>query len=101
MQQQFVGIDWATRRARWCALTRSGGVIDEGWMPADEDGLAILVGHLGPEAGRRSIAAPAKFNDDPDNLSPQPGIGLFPAHGQPPWAHPVPFLSPGTSRGVV
>ena len=25
-------------------------MIDEGWTPADEDGLAILVGHLGPDA---------------------------------------------------
>jgi len=25
-------------------------VIDEGWTPADEDGLAMLVGHLGPDA---------------------------------------------------
>ena len=48
--QQFVGIDWATRRARWCAVTPAGAVIDEGWTPADEDGLARLVGHLGPEA---------------------------------------------------
>ncbi|MGZ6617868.1 MAG: IS110 family RNA-guided transposase [Solirubrobacteraceae bacterium] len=51
MQQlPYVGIDWATRRARWCALTRAGVLIDEGWAPADEDGLATLVGHLGPEA---------------------------------------------------
>ncbi len=48
--QQFVGIDWATRRARWCAVTPAGLVIDEGWIPADEDGLALLVGRLGPEA---------------------------------------------------
>jgi transposase len=50
MSEQFVGIDWATRRARWCAVTPTGAVIDEGWTPADEDGLAILVGHLGPDA---------------------------------------------------
>jgi len=48
--QQFVGIDWATRRARWCAVTPAGLVIDEGWIPADEDGLALLVGRLGPAA---------------------------------------------------
>src|SRR5215217_5202497 len=48
--QQFVGIDWATRRARWCAVTSAGVVIDEGWAPADEDGLAGLVMRLGPEA---------------------------------------------------
>jgi transposase len=50
MQQQFVGIDWATRRARWCALTEAGGVIDEGWAPSDEDGLASLIVRLGPNA---------------------------------------------------
>src|SRR3954467_7866590 len=50
MPEQFVGIDWATRRARWHAVTAAGARIDEGWTPADEDGLAILVGHLGPEA---------------------------------------------------
>jgi len=48
--QQFVGIDWPTRRARWCAVTPAGLVIDEGWIPADEDGLALLVGRLGTEA---------------------------------------------------
>jgi hypothetical protein len=45
-----VGIDWATRRARWCAVTPAGVVIEEGWAPADEDGLAGLVMRLGPEA---------------------------------------------------
>ena len=48
--QQYVGIDWATRRARWCAVTPTGAVIDEDWTPADTDGLAVLVGRLGPEA---------------------------------------------------
>ena len=48
--QQFVGIDWATRRARWCAVTPAGAPIDEGWSCADEDGLAGLVMRLGPEA---------------------------------------------------
>src|SRR3954451_19495072 len=41
------GADWATRRARWCAVTPAGAVIDEGWIPADEDGLAMLVARLG------------------------------------------------------
>jgi transposase len=50
MSEQFVGIDWATRRARWHAVKSTGAVIDEGWTPADEDGLATLVGHLGPDA---------------------------------------------------
>jgi transposase len=50
MSEQFVGIDWATRRARWHAVQPTGAVIDEGWTPADEDGLATLVGHLGPDA---------------------------------------------------
>jgi transposase len=50
MSEQFVGIDWATRRARWCAVTRAGAVIEEDWTPADEGGLAILVGRVGPDA---------------------------------------------------
>jgi hypothetical protein len=37
---QFVGIDWAYRRAAWCAKSRSGEVVAEGVTPADEDGLA-------------------------------------------------------------
>ena len=48
--QQFVGIDWATRRARWCAVTPAGKVIGEDWIPADEGGLGLLVARLGPEA---------------------------------------------------
>ena len=48
--QQFVGIDWATRRARWCAVTRAGALIDEDWSPADEDGLASRVARRGPDA---------------------------------------------------
>jgi transposase len=47
--EQFVGIDWATRRARWCAVTAAGTVIDEAWTPADEDGLASLVARVGPD----------------------------------------------------
>lgn len=47
--QQFVGIDWATRQARWCAVTQAGVLVDEGWTPADENGLAALVSRLGPD----------------------------------------------------
>src|ERR671932_186193 len=42
--QQFVGIDWATRRARGGAPGAGGAA------PADEDGLARLIAHLGREA---------------------------------------------------
>ena len=45
----FVGIDWAYRRAAWCAMGRGGEIRDEGFMPADEDGLAKLVLALGAE----------------------------------------------------
>src|SRR5689334_6598275 len=44
---QYVGIDWAYRRAAWCAKTRGGEIIAEGVTPADEDGLAKLVFGLG------------------------------------------------------
>ncbi|HEY9379415.1 MAG TPA: transposase, partial [Jiangellaceae bacterium] len=44
---QYVGIDWAYRRASWCALSESGATVDEGVVAADEDGLARLVLRLG------------------------------------------------------
>jgi transposase len=46
---QYVGIDWAYRRAAWCALREGGEIAEEGLVPADEDGLAKLVVRLGPE----------------------------------------------------
>lgn len=45
---QYLGIDWGTRRAAWCALDQTG-VVSEGAVSADEDGLARLVARLGPE----------------------------------------------------
>jgi transposase len=45
----YVGIDWAYRRAAWCALTKGGEIEGEGMIPADEDGLARLVLGLGTE----------------------------------------------------
>jgi transposase len=44
---EYVGIDWAYRRAAWCAMSRGGTVTAEGFIPADEDGLARLVLQLG------------------------------------------------------
>lgn len=35
---QYVGIDWAYRRAAWCVRTRSGEIRNEGVVPADEEG---------------------------------------------------------------
>ena len=46
---QYVGIDWAYRRAAWCALGEGGAVSGEGVVAADEDGLARLVVTLGTE----------------------------------------------------
>jgi hypothetical protein len=45
----YVGIDWAYRRAAWCALNGGGQIEGEGMIPADEDGLAHLVLELGTE----------------------------------------------------
>jgi transposase len=45
---QYLGIDWGTRRAAWCALT-AGGELTEGTVSADEDGLARLIAGLGPD----------------------------------------------------
>ena len=44
---QYLGIDWAYRRAAWCAKNAGGDVLEEGVVPADEDGLAKLVVRLG------------------------------------------------------
>jgi hypothetical protein len=46
---EYVGIDWAYRRAAWCALGEGGAVSGEGVVAADEDGLARLVLLLGVE----------------------------------------------------
>jgi transposase len=40
---EYVGIDWAYRRAAWCALSEAGKVVGEGAVAADEDGLGRLV----------------------------------------------------------
>src|SRR5215217_1029729 len=46
---QYVGIDWAYRRAAWCALGEGGATVGEGVVAADEDGLAGLVVRLGSD----------------------------------------------------
>ena len=46
---QYLGIDWAYRRAAWCALSEGGAIVGEGAVPAEEDGLARLVLRLGPD----------------------------------------------------
>ena len=46
---EFVGIDWATRRAAWCAVDEKGSRLGEGVVPADEYGLMRLVAGRGPQ----------------------------------------------------
>jgi transposase len=46
---EYVGIDWATRRAAWCALNASGEIVGEGMVSADLDGVLRLVGSAGRE----------------------------------------------------
>jgi transposase len=46
---QYVGIDWAYRKAAWCAKSVAGAITAEGFTPADEDGLAKLVLRLGSD----------------------------------------------------
>jgi transposase len=46
---KYVGVDWAYRQARWCALSVGGEVVGAGRIPADRDGLARLVLELGDE----------------------------------------------------
>ncbi len=43
---KYVGIDWGTRRAAWCAVDEHGEMI-EGTVSADADGLARLVHTVG------------------------------------------------------
>jgi transposase len=43
---QYLGIDWGTRRASWCALDEHGA-LREGAIAADQDGLARLAFTLG------------------------------------------------------
>jgi hypothetical protein len=43
---QYVGVDWGTRRAAWCALEEHGK-LTEGTVSADADGLARLVHTVG------------------------------------------------------
>jgi transposase len=45
---QYLGIDWGTRKAAWCAIDDHDEMV-EGTIPADEDGLAKLVHRLGHE----------------------------------------------------
>lgn len=46
---EYVGIDWAYRRAAWCAMSAGGAISAEGFTPADEEGLAKLVLRLGSD----------------------------------------------------
>jgi transposase len=46
---KYVGIDWAYRKAQWCALASGGEIAGEGRIAADRDGLARLVLELGVE----------------------------------------------------
>jgi transposase len=46
---QYVGIDWAYRHARWCAISEHGELAAEATTPADEDGLLRLAARLGPD----------------------------------------------------
>src|SRR5438094_2646542 len=46
---EYVGIDWATRRAAWCALNAGGEIVGEGVVSADLDGVLRLVAAVGRE----------------------------------------------------
>ena len=46
---EYVGIDWASRRAAWCALDPAGELLGEGVIAADLDGLTRLVARRGLE----------------------------------------------------
>jgi hypothetical protein len=46
---ECVGIDWASRRAVWCALDAAGELLGGGVVAADLGGLAGLVARHGLE----------------------------------------------------
>jgi hypothetical protein len=46
---KYVGLDWAYRTARCCALAPGAELAGEGRIAADRDGLARLVLELGDE----------------------------------------------------
>jgi transposase len=43
---EYLGIDWGTRRASWCAIDERGA-LQEGSIPAEQDGLSRLALTLG------------------------------------------------------
>ena len=51
---QYLGIDWGTRRASWCALDEHGA-LREGVVPADQDGLSRLALTLDGDAVRGCV----------------------------------------------
>jgi hypothetical protein len=69
---QYLGLDWAYRRAAWCAVGDGGAVSGEGVVAADEDGLARLVLAVGVEG------AGVCGDDERRGLGPRPlgGGGL-------------------------
>jgi hypothetical protein len=50
-----VGIDWATRRAAWCAFDAAGALLGEGLIPADLGYAANIRCYTAPEE-------PVRFN---------------------------------------
>jgi transposase len=50
----YLGIDWGTRRASWCAID-AHGALREGAIPADQDGLSRLALTLGGREVRGCI----------------------------------------------
>jgi hypothetical protein len=51
---QYVGIDWAYRRAAWCAMEAHGAVTGEGFVRADETGWPVSSSSWGRRCGRAS-----------------------------------------------
>jgi hypothetical protein len=54
---QYLGIDWGTRKQGWCGVDERG-VLVEGMVPADEDGLAWLMQRLGPDVRGCGLRVP-------------------------------------------
>jgi hypothetical protein len=56
---EYLGLDWAYRRAAWCAVGEGGASSGEGVVAADEAGLArlVLIETAGPLGERCFLAA--------------------------------------------
>ena len=59
---QYVGIDWANRRAAWCAKQADGRIAGEGWASPSETRVAgrLRQATAQPRTGSRQSVLPCR-----------------------------------------